>query len=306
MNDPCATLLPRILKTPIRLVVRNGWNDDVTAAFKKEAFEQLILQGTKDQPFEIPPLGAKSVQIQKLQLKAAGDVTGLGQFSGVLQLGVSTVPRNGLDLDQFPILQSLSFEWDERIAAQLDRMLNLASFECDRYPHQTLEELAPLAKLQTLAIGRGRLRSLQFISHMLKLQTVSIGNLRSFDSLDEIYHLKSISQIWLNDLPELKGTLELRRFDDLKAIYVVNTPLLTDLTDIGNHDNLEMVWLNGSMTNLDWDELLAIESLRKVGIVEADADNLPVNELAERAGRSIESLKVVGPKNRRQIQLNFV
>ncbi len=303
--NPRTEFLPRILNTPSRLVCYNGWSDETTSSFGSHDFEQLELRGTRDQQFEIPSLGDKAGKLERLSLKAAGNVEGLKQFSAVSNLGVSTRPRNGLDLGMFGDVRRFFFEWDKSIAAQLVLLEKIESLGCIGYRFDTLAELKPLATLREIAVTQGTLISLDGVEGFTKLKSIELAHLRKLESIDALYNVPGIESLRFTRLPKVSDNLRLRQWSSLSHVYVVDSPLSIDCEGVGTLDSLEMIWTNGPVSNLQWPELLMLKSLKKVGVVDPEMNEAAIRATLGVLGRDIASLKLVGPRKSKQIQLNI-
>ena len=166
-----------------------------------------------------------------------------------------------------------------------------------------------MKSLESICIGQGKLSSLSGIENFKHLKSVSIGGARNFTDIERLYKLKYLEDIYLEDLPNLTGSMDLSTFNNLNSIYVVNSPVYVDISTLHKLSSPWRIWLNVQHVNLKWQDLFKKPALKSIGLMKGKDfayNDEDLRSIAKESGRSILSINHVGNKKSGQIQLELL
>ena len=301
---PETRLIPEMYSDIPRCECHFGWDDETTRVFIENIFNELILSGGKEQNFIIPDLGKEANKITSLSLRALGIVKGLEQFSkSVNQLGVSTIPKNSIDISIFKNLCYLGIDWNNKIESEVNEISNLSELGITSYKYKDLTNLNCIGQLKGLNLLQGNLVSLEGINP--NLETLSLVRVRNYSDLETINKLKNLKELHCTNIKKAKGIIKLESLNKLESIHVVDCSCILNLKNIKKLKHLKKIWFNGEHTNINWEEIIPIPYLKLVGLYDAEITDDEIYQIAKKANKKIDKLFRAGTKKRPHIQITF-
>jgi hypothetical protein len=299
--------LPRVFNRPSRLRCRGAWSEEATSEFLSGEFESLELECDVGQSIEIPPLGNAARLLEMAELRVAGRLVGLEQFESLhtidLPLGL---PANGLPLNSFPRLRSLTINCDNKTHGLLAGCEGLEGLGLVGWRDEDARFLGQFRQLRELTLTQGRIRTLRGLEELENLRTLNLAYLRGFADLSSVCRLRYLVSLDIENAPKLAGTLPIAAFSSLESLRVVSTPISVDLGGLKKLGQLQRLWLNGECNNLSWPDLLALPQIHIVAVPVGQSGATSIDEierLAASHGRSIRKLDMVGPRRAQVCQL---
>jgi hypothetical protein len=304
--EPEAYVLPRMPDKQM-LRCKFGWSTESTKAFRSETFDWVELSGGPEQPFELPTLGLKAATIRRLTLATRAVLSGIEQFQQVTDLDITSLPRNGIDLSVFHHLRSAFCEdWSPQITKQLASLNGLNELAAMGFPEHDCSTWREL-NVRSVAFTQGRLRTLQGLRHRGSLDSLYLAYLRGFSDLESVAAEKQLRSLFITNMPKLSGVLQLDS-ENLENVYVVSTPLSIGLGGLSRMERLVKLWLAVPSQKLDWHGLLSRPRLSMAAVLlplDAPSDE-ELRAIASEYGQTLTAIRRVGPKARKQIQLELL
>ena len=143
-------------------------------------------------------------------------------------------------LNEFPQLESCSIKWRKKVKS-LFECKNLKRLEISHYNEKSITEILKLEKLEKLSIVFSQITCLKGIGSLKKLNDLELWympKLESFDGLDELTNLKSLS-VHSCGAGRIKSILPISKLVNLQKLYLESIGKIDTFVPLQNLINLE-------------------------------------------------------------------
>ena len=120
------------------------------------------------------------------------EYTSINELHNLVVLDVTSSAPLDIDLDHWPMLQELRFDWNGRFV-HLDAATELAALTVRSWKERDLELLAALPKLEVLELHGGLLQTLLGVEQFPLLRRLIVSHARSLVDFEAIATLENLS-----------------------------------------------------------------------------------------------------------------
>jgi Leucine-rich repeat (LRR) protein len=176
-------------------------------------------------------------------------ITGVNCLSNLVSLDIESNSAFDIDLEHWPKLQSLRFNWSGTLT-HASAATELSVLTVDGWKKRDLEILEAWPNLKVLHVSGGSLHTLLGIEQCPLLHSVTLSNLRSLDKFDAIAKLVDLSYLDIDTCKRLERVDMFASLPSLQTLRLDNVGSIPTLNSLRESRSLEELFFIES-TNIE-------------------------------------------------------
>jgi Leucine-rich repeat (LRR) protein len=238
------------VKDGLALRIRAPITDAVLSAIGENL--QYITEVSGWWKTEVGELGALSrlPALERLFVsnRTASSIAPINKLQNLVVLDVTSNVPFDIDLEHWPKLQELRFDWNGEFI-HLEAASELGALTVHSWKERDLQLLAAFPKLEALELHGGSLRTLQGIDRCPLLRRVILSHIRSLTDFEAIATLKNLSFLTIESCRQLNGVDVFAGLPQLRGLRLDNLETLSTLAPLRISTSLEELFFIDS-TNI--------------------------------------------------------